>query len=297
MHAKRCCRVSWFFYVSPVFRFVCGCVFNSLSRSLFLIISHHHLSLQPGVSLLSGAPKIGTDIFSPRNSSSPPCLIHENIKDSIAAFGELLSASLIASALNCDTIDSRTLIRTDDVFGNANVDFAATAALCEKAKLSSYKLVVIPGFIASTKDGLTSVLGRGGSDYTATIIGSTVKASRVIIWSDCCVMSGDPRVVTKGTFPLTEISYRESKEMAFFGSKILYSKMIDCCEKVNIPIEVRKTTLDLDSPVTLISNHSTLKAAVSCIQKVAVSVVSGSGMKGLVGTAAKVFLALKDAKV
>jgi|JI10StandDraft_1071094.scaffolds.fasta_scaffold1399023_2 aspartokinase len=101
--------------------------------------------------------------------------------------------------------------------------------------------------------------------------------------------------------------------MAFFGSKVLFAKMIDCCEQKNIPIEVRKvrreiymrlrfnflakTTLEKDVPFTLISERSSLVAAVSCIQRVAVIIVSGSGMKGVVGTASKVFQALKEAKV
>jgi aspartokinase/homoserine dehydrogenase 1 len=67
---------------------------------------------------------------------------------------------MISFALNCEMLDSRSLIRTDDLFGNANVDFAATAHLCDVAKLSSYHRVVVPGFIASTTSGLTSVLGR-----------------------------------------------------------------------------------------------------------------------------------------
>lgn len=134
-------------------------------------------------------------------------------------------------------------------------------------------------------------------------------------------------IASKGTFALPEISFRESKEMAFFGSKVLFPKMIDCCEKHNIPIEVRKvgqredlqrvtylcqTTLEKNVAFTVISQRSTLLAAVSCIQRVAVIIVSGSGMKGakkkmfvlfcclhesgLVGTASKIFFALKDAK-
>ncbi len=84
--------------------------------------------------------------------------------------------------------------------------------------------------------------------------------------------------------------------MAYFGSKVLFPKMVDCCERYNIPIEVRRTCLEPNTPFTLISQDSTLQAAVSCIQMVAVIVLSGSGMKGVVGISAKVFLALKEAR-
>ena len=243
-----------------------------------------------GVAMLCGEAQ-------PARGFSPSLLLHDNTRDSIAAFGELLSASIISFALECDMIDSRLLIRTDDTFGNANVDFAATKALCEAAHLTSHRLVVVPGFIASTASGLTSVLGRGGSDYTATILGASIQASRCVIWTDVFgVYSADPRLVRTGAYTLPKISFRESKEMAFFGSKVLFSKMIDPCEKLNIPIEVRKTCTDPNAPFTLISATSDLKAALSCIPKVSIIVLSGSGMKGVVGMAAKLFLALKDAK-
>lgn len=250
-----------------------------------------------GVSLVSGKQEAAApDCWSPR-SLGVPTPVHENTRDSIVAFGELMSASIISFALNCDMIDSRALIRTDDTFGNANVDFAATAKLCERAQLSAHRLVVVPGFIASTANGLTSVLGRGGSDYSATILGASVRATKVVIWTDVYgVYSADPRLVKRGTFSLPKISFRESKEMAYFGSKVLFPKMVDCCERFNIPIEVRKTCLESDAPFTLISTESTLQAAVSCIQTVAIIVLSGSGMKGVVGISAKVFLALKEAK-
>jgi aspartokinase/homoserine dehydrogenase 1 len=247
-----------------------------------------------GVALVCGKDQESAGSWHEQGVPTP---VHENTRDSIVAFGELLSASIISFALNCEMIDSRTLIRTDDTFGNANVDFATTAKLCEQARLTSFSLVVVPGFIASTANGLTSVLGRGGSDYTATILGASVRATKVVIWTDVHgVYSADPRLVKRGTYSLPQISFRESKEMAYFGSKVLFPKMVDCCERYNIPIEVRKTSLEPNTPFTLISQASTLQAAVSCIQMVAVIVLSGSGMKGVVGISAKVFLALKEAK-
>jgi aspartokinase/homoserine dehydrogenase 1 len=147
------------------------------------------------VRLISGCGKKNEASSTPRNVGVP-CLIHDNTRDSIIAFGELLSASMISFALNCDMMDARTLIRTDDVFGNANVDFEVTSALCQKAQVASYHRLVVPGFIASTKEGLTSVLGRGGSDYTATILGASIKAKKVVIWTDVTgVYSADPRLV------------------------------------------------------------------------------------------------------
>ncbi len=81
-------------------------------------------------------------------------------------------------------MDARTLLRTDDTYGNAAVDYKTTAELCEAAKLADHALVVVPGFIASSHKGATTTLGRSGSDYTATILGAVLCASKVVIWTD-----------------------------------------------------------------------------------------------------------------
>lgn len=224
-------------------------------------------------------------------------VIHESARDAILAFGERLSAPIAAAALGCKTRE--TLVRTDEGHaGNNNVDFDATREACEAAHLADERLIVLPGFIGFTPRGRWCTLGRSGSDYTATIYASVLRARRCVIWTDVTgVFSADPRHVPDA-YMIPRITFREASEMAFFGSKVLFSRCVHPCEKLNIPIEVRKTApdgLDPAAPMTIIGHESVLRAAVSAIQHVSVIVVSGSGMKGRAGTAATVFEALKDA--
>lgn len=168
--------------------------------------------------------------------------------DAILAFGELLSTTLIAAAAaeaGIDTVlaDSRRLVRTDDSFGAANVDFRTTAKLVQSAvQPEPGRLIVAQGFIASTDSGVTTTLGRGGSDYSATIFGSCLAAEEVQIWTDVDgIMTTDPRIISAAR-SIPEIGYEEAAELAYFGAKVVHPSTIQPAVEAGIPVYVKNTT-------------------------------------------------------
>jgi aspartokinase/homoserine dehydrogenase 1 len=228
-------------------------------------------------------------------------------RDLILSFGERLAAPLFAAALQArglefQVVDARDILRTDSQFGKANVDLDASRRLTSDAvtPLAARTIPVITGFIGRTADGLTTTLGRGGSDYTASLIGSFLEADEIIIWTDVDgVMTADPRVVREARV-LDSISYREAAEMAFFGSKVLHPSTMIPAELAGIPIRIRNS-LRPEQPGTLISERSAGKyegvKTVSSISEMAMVSVEGKGMIGVAGVASRVFTAAARAGV
>jgi aspartate kinase len=228
--------------------------------------------------------------------------------DAIASFGEILSCLQLAAILkdngvNAEFVDARTIIRTDNHFGEAAVDFFVTN---EKVKSSLLPLIgkeivpVITGFIGSTEDGLTTTLGRSGSDYTGSIVGAAIDSKEIWIWTDVDgVMTADPRYVT-GAKVLPEISYREAAEMSYFGAKVIHPKtMMPAIEK-NIPIRI-KNTFNPSHPGTLISQSTNTTDRVvkniTSIDNLSLIAIEGNGMVGVPGISARIFSALARVKV
>ncbi len=168
--------------------------------------------------------------------------------DAILSFGELLSTTIIAArararGMNVELLDSRELIRTNDSFTSASPLMDETARLARASvKPQGGKLLVAQGFIARTMNGVTTTLGRGGSDYTATILGSALEAKEVIIWTDVNgIMTADPRVVPEAhTIPA--ISYTEAAELAYFGAKVVHPSTIQPAVERGIPVWVKNTS-------------------------------------------------------
>ncbi|MGE5313460.1 MAG: aspartate kinase [Acidobacteriota bacterium] len=223
--------------------------------------------------------------------------------DAIASFGEILSCNQIAMILEergipSRCIDARTVIRTDGRFGEAAVDFRVSNQLIREAILPLIEEGIVPvvtGFIASTEDGLTTTLGRSGSDYTGSIVGAAIDSREIWIWTDVDgVMSADPRII-KAAVVLDEISYREAAEMSYFGAKVIHPKtMVPAIEK-KIPIRI-KNTFNPSAPGTLISDRTQSSASVvktvTSIDNLAIISVEGSGMMGVPGISARIFSAL-----
>ncbi|MFW5688101.1 MAG: lysine-sensitive aspartokinase 3 [Spirochaetota bacterium] len=168
-------------------------------------------------------------------------------RDAILSFGERLATLIITAAargrgIDAELVDSRTLIRTDDSFGAASPDMETTVRQT-KAALSPRPghLYVAQGFIGSNADGVTTTLGRGGSDYTATILGAALDAESVEIWTDVTgIMTSDPRVIPEArTIPT--ISYDEAAELAYFGAKVVHPYTILPAVKRAIPVWVKNT--------------------------------------------------------
>jgi len=228
--------------------------------------------------------------------------------DAIASFGEIFSCRQIAailqeSGINAQYVDARTIIRTDDNFGEASIDFAYSNTTINNALAPLVQKGIVPvvtGFIASTEDGITTTIGRSGSDYTGSIVGAAVNSEEIWIWTDVDgVMTADPRFV-KGAKVLSEISYREAAEMSYFGAKVIHPKtMVPAIEK-KIPIRI-KNTFNPTHPGTLISAKpkSVASAAktVTSIDNLAIISIEGNGMIGVPGVSGRIFSALARAQV
>ena len=169
-------------------------------------------------------------------------------KDALLSFGERLSTLLIYSraverGFNTELADSRELIRTDSNFTSAKVDSETTENLIsEKLFPEKNKLIIAQGFIASNSEGVTTTLGRGGSDYSASIFGAALNASEIQIWTDVTgIMTSDPRIIPEAA-TIPEISYEEAGELAFFGAKVVHPATIQPAVGKNIPVYVKNTS-------------------------------------------------------
>lgn len=226
--------------------------------------------------------------------------------DLISGFGELWSAqilaeTLIASGKHATWLDAREVLIVRSGELGVVVDWdASTAAL--KAWLDArdpVDVLVITGFIASTPDGVPTTLGRNGSDYSASIFGACLRSESITIWTDVDgVLSADPRQVPEAQV-LSELSYQEAMELAYFGAKIVHpSTMVPAVEH-GIPVFIRNT-FKPELPGTRIhltgSSESTIKGFAT-IDAMALVNVEGTGMIGVPGIASRLFGALREAHV
>lgn len=164
--------------------------------------------------------------------------------DEVASFGERISSYLVSAVLNAsglpsEHIDAPTVIRTDDRFGQAAPDYLETNRLLEE-RWSARKqgLCVMGGFIGSTADGRTTTLGRGGSDFTAAIVGAALRASEIQIWTDVDgMLTADPRVYSHGV-PIRRLSFSEAAELAYFGAKVLHPATVLPAQRAGIPVRI-----------------------------------------------------------
>jgi bifunctional aspartokinase / homoserine dehydrogenase 1 len=235
-------------------------------------------------------------------------LLHEvsaRSLDFVVSFGERCASVIIAQAMDqagipTDFLDARKVVRTDAHFGAAHVDFDTTNAQIRAHFASTDRVQAITGFIGSTADGITTTLGRGGSDYTAAIFGAALEASRIEIWTDVDgVMTADPRRVRKA-FSLHRMSYREAMEMSHFGAKVIYPPTIQPALAKGIPLVIRNT-FNPAFPGTFITSELEKSdfpvKGISSINQISLITLQGSGMFGVPGIAGRVFGALAQAGV
>jgi bifunctional aspartokinase / homoserine dehydrogenase 1 len=228
--------------------------------------------------------------------------------DVIASFGEIFSCMQIAAILNdhgvmAQFVDARRLIRTDAHFGEAAVDFSLTNSNIRKELMSLIQAHVVPvitGFIGSTEAGITTTLGRSGSDYTGSIVGAALESEEIWIWTDVDgVMTADPRYVN-GALVLPEISYREAAEMSYFGAKVIHPKTMQPAIENSIPIRI-KNTFNPSHPGTLISKAASavpgIVKNVTSINDLGLIAIEGNGMVGVPGISARIFAALAHISV
>lgn len=225
--------------------------------------------------------------------------------DFIMSFGERLSNYIISRALAdrgtpADYLDARRVIRSDSRFGNAAVDMEETTALLKAYFVKNTGLQFVTGFIGTNENGVTTTLGRGGSDLTASVLAACLEAEEIEIWTDVSgIMTADPRKVRKA-FPVAQVAYHEAQEMSHFGAKVVYPPTIQPAALREIPIRI-KNTFDPDAAGTLITSapdDSGLPIkGISSIDHVALLTVQGAGMIGVPGIAKRIFGALADAGI
>ena len=218
--------------------------------------------------------------------------------DRIMGFGELLSSQIIAKAMeqkvpNSGYKDSREIIKTNNHFGKAVVNFELSNQLIKDYfNSNTNRINVLPGFIASSTDGYSTTLGRGGSDYTAAILAGALNAEFLEIWTDVSGMfTANPKIV-KQAQPIETISYQEAMELSHFGAKVLYPPTIQPILKLNIPIVI-KNTFEPEAAGTYISsernkNENPIKG-ISHIDNIALLTLEGPGMIGVSGSSKRLF--------
>lgn len=232
----------------------------------------------------------------------------DRIKDKITSYGEFLSSNIITARLKSNGSDALWMdshIVTDSNFTNAKVNFKATEEnLTKFLNENKNQIIITPGFIAKDAKENATTLGRGGSDYTASIIASIIHADELQIWTDVSgMMTSDPRLVSHAK-PIAEISYTEAMELSHFGAKVLYPPTIQPVMVKNINLRI-KNTFDPEAQGTLISHHvkkshfenEQIAVGVSNMSHVALLTVEGSGMIGIPGVSAKLFQCLSQEKI
>jgi aspartate kinase len=221
-------------------------------------------------------------------------------RDAILSYGELASSEVVATALRrrgieADAVPATRIVVTDAVFGNAGPIFEETYARARSVLEPMLRRGITPvvtGFIGATRDGVTTTLGRGASDYTAAILAAGLRADECLIYTDVSgVMSADPRIVPSAK-PLPRLSYAEAAELSYFGAKVLHPRAVLPAIELGIPVRILNTFAPADVGTTItheaVADGSVVKATTS-LGGLGLLTVQGAGMSGIPGFAAKVF--------
>ena len=221
--------------------------------------------------------------------------------DVVSGLGERMSAPLLAAVLRAggvpaEAVDAGDIVITDDVHGGAAPIMALTEERCRERLLPLLEQGIVPvvtGFVGSTVSGVPSTLGRGGSDYSAAIVGAVLDVDEIQIWTDVNgVLTADPRIVANAR-SLNELSYEEVAELAYYGAKVLHPKTVTPAIEKQIPLRVLNTFAP-DHPGTRIvartdvAGGGTVKA-ITAIRNMHLVTVAGRGMMGVPGIAARTF--------
>ena len=235
------------------------------------------------------------------------CLLREltdRSLDFILSTGELLSSTIITTFLTeeghkAKWNDSRKFIMTDHTFGNANVIHDETEKRLKTAQQNFMDINLFPGFIAGTEEGEVTTLGRGGSDFTASIIAAALNADLLEIWTDVNgIMTADPRRV-KRSHTLDQVSYEEALELSHFGAKVIYAQSILPIYKKGISMHVKNTFLP-DEAGTLVTKelkNGNLIKGISSIDDISLMTVSGNDTRSNTDFFPRLFKVLADHEV
>ncbi|SDD24011.1 bifunctional aspartate kinase/homoserine dehydrogenase I [Niabella drilacis] len=231
-------------------------------------------------------------------------------QDRLAAYGEWLSSQIIAEALKHAGLlvlwkDARQFIFTNSDYTHAEVLLEATEKEVRKYfKENKSNVFVIPGFIGSDEQGVTTTLGRGGSDYTAALIAAAIDAESLQVWKDVNgMMTADPRLAINAKV-IERISYSEAMELSHFGAKVLYPPTIQPVMSKNIPLYV-KNTFAPEMPGTIVGGKAKgakivrehIVSGISSVNNIALLSLEGSGMIGIPGFSKRLFEALSKERI
>lgn len=227
--------------------------------------------------------------------------LSQKTSDTIVSYGERLSSYIISHVIKeAHLYDARLFIKTFKQFDKHIVDFELTNQLIQEMFQVLPKVSLIPGFIASSKEnGDVTNLGRGGSDYTASILAAALNASTLEIWTDVDgFMTADPKVISSA-YVIDRLSFIEAMELCNFGAKVIYPPTIYPVYHKNIPIRVRNT-FNPEAPGTYISSekiegeHKSNIKGISSIDNTCLVTVQGLGMVGVIGVNKRIFKSLAD---
>ena len=226
-------------------------------------------------------------------------------RDKVLGYGELLSSKLLNAYLNSlDVVstymDSRALLTTDSNFSQAKVDLQTSYAQIVSFAAQINQIAVAPGFIARDENNIPTTLGRGGSDFTASLYAAATQAEILFIYTDVSGMyTSDPRIV-KQARPLNELSYQEALELSHFGAKVLHPPSVQPVFSAGIPLYIKNTFQPEDNG-TLITKEGSTKANVvsglSHMHDIALLTIEGPSMIGTKGTSKRIFEALALAEI
>lgn len=223
----------------------------------------------------------------------------------LISYGERLSCFIVAAAFRSKGtkavyVNASNLIKTDANSLAAKVNFEKTNLLIKDFINALQAVPIVTGFISSDKNDNITTLGRGGSDYTAAIIGAAIDASIIEIWTDVNgVLTADPRRVEQA-YTIPNLTYKEAMELSHFGAKVIYPPTIIPALVKNIPLAI-KNTFNPENEGSLITQKATPLnnpvKGISSISNITILRLEGSGMVGVVGTAARLFSTLSRANV
>ncbi len=228
--------------------------------------------------------------------------------DVVSGLGERLAVRIVAAAMRArglpvDAVEANELIVTDDHFGAANPLMQQTRERTRARLLPLLERGIVPvitGFIGATEEGVLTTLGRGGSDYSGTIVGACLDSDEIWIWSDVDgVMTADPRIVPEAR-TIAALSYDEAAEFSYFGAKVIHPKTILPAVERKIPLRILNSfnpehpgTAIIDQP----SPNGHAVKGITAIRQVSLITVEGRGMMGIPGIAARVFSTVADQQI
>ncbi len=227
------------------------------------------------------------------------------ILDSLLSNGERLAAFIISEALksrniDCEYLNTTKIIKTDSNFGSAHVDIDITTKNVIDYFKEHDKIQIITGFIASNKDGEITTLGRGGSDFTASLIGSILEVDEIEIWTDVNgILTADPRKVDDA-ISLRAVTYQEAMEMSHFGAKVIYPSTMQPAFDKNIKIRIRNTFQPEFKGTLILKKQDGIKftaKGISSVDAITLLRISGSGLVGNEKITAKIFDTLVNKKI